>query len=86
MPIFDLQCNSCCYKFERIFSGYDAPLGKCPKCGGAVRKVYHNAALVLFSGEGWYATEHGNQRHNCLGVHDSYDEEDSCIDENEFFQ
>ena len=56
MPTYEYQCEGCTDQFEVVQSFSDAPLSKCNKCGGALRKVYSNVGVV-FKGSGFYKTD-----------------------------
>jgi len=60
MPIYEYQCASCRKKTEFIQNFSDAPPEKCPKCGGALRKLLSSPAFQ-FKGSGFYATDYGKQ-------------------------
>ena len=38
MPIYEYECTSCNYKFEKRQSINDQPIEVCPKCQGKVKK------------------------------------------------
>lgn len=60
MPLYEYLCDDCGHRFEVIRKFSDAPLDKCPKCGGAVRKLQSAPAFHL-KGSGWYATDYGKK-------------------------
>lgn len=57
MPIYEYECGSCGYRFERHQSIASEPLKRCPHCGGAVRRVIYPVG-VIFKGPGFYITDH----------------------------
>ncbi len=64
MPIYVYRCDSCGAELERRQSFADAPLTKCERCHGALRKVLSPAA-VIFKGSGFYVTDnHANSGTN----------------------
>jgi putative FmdB family regulatory protein len=68
MPIYEYECQYCKNKYEEVSDTYTTgSLPDCKKCGNKMVKVFDKAPGVRFLGEGWWATEWGNQRHNCLG-------------------
>jgi len=60
MPLYEYQCDSCGHRFELIRKFSDAPVEKCPKCGGAVRKLVSSPAFQ-FKGSGWYVTDYARK-------------------------
>lgn len=60
MPIYEYQCKKCGHKFEKIQLFSDAPIKKCPQCGGAVEKLISRSA-VQFKGTGWYVTDYAKK-------------------------
>jgi len=56
VPTYEYLCEGCADQFEVVQSFSDAPLSKCDKCGGALRKVYSNVGVV-FKGSGFYKTD-----------------------------
>ena len=62
MPLYEYQCRNCSHRFEKIQKFSDAPLKKCPKCGGALDQVI-SAPAVQFKGSGWYVTDYARKSH-----------------------
>ena len=62
MPIHEYQCRKCEEVVERIEGMHDAPMKKCPSCGGKVDQMISSSAFVL-KGTGWYATDYGTKSH-----------------------
>jgi putative FmdB family regulatory protein len=60
VPLYEYQCKKCKHKFEKIQKFSDAPIRKCPECGGPVEKLLH-APAVQFKGTGWYVTDYGGK-------------------------
>ena len=60
MPLYEYECTQCGQRTELLQRHGDAPLEKCPKCGGSVRKLF-SAPAVQFKGTGWYVTDYGNK-------------------------
>ena len=58
MPIYEFKCDSCGTVTERLQKMDDAPLKKCPKCGGKVEKIFSRSSFQL-KGSGWYVTDYG---------------------------
>jgi len=57
MPLYEYECSACGHQFEVIRKFSDPPEEKCPKCGGAVRKL-QSAPAFQFKGTGWYVTDY----------------------------
>jgi putative FmdB family regulatory protein len=58
MPLYEYECDACGHRFEVIHQRFsDAPIEICPKCGGAVRKLFSSPA-IQFKGSGWYITDY----------------------------
>jgi putative FmdB family regulatory protein len=60
MPLYEYQCKKCGHRFERIQKFSDAPVRKCPECGGAVERLI-SAPTVQFKGTGWYVTDYAHK-------------------------
>jgi len=60
MPLYEYLCKKCGHRFERIQKFSDAPVKKCPECGGAVEQVL-SAPAVQFKGSGWYVTDYARK-------------------------
>ena len=56
MPLYEYLCDSCGHRFESIQKFSDPPIDRCPKCGGAVRKL-QSAPEFQFKGSGWYIND-----------------------------
>ncbi len=60
MPLYEYQCKKCGHRFERIQKFSDAPVKRCPECGGAVEQLL-SAPAVQFKGSGWYVTDYARK-------------------------
>jgi len=60
VPLYEYECQKCSHRFERIVKFSDAPLKKCPECGGKVEQLI-SAPAVQFKGSGWYVTDYANK-------------------------
>lgn len=60
MPLYEYQCDTCGHRFEVIQKFSDAPLDRCPKCGGVVQKL-QSAPAFQFKGSGWYITDYARK-------------------------
>ena len=58
MPLYEYECSACAHRFEVIQKYSDAPIDICPKCGGAVSKLFSSPA-IQFKGSGFYLTDYG---------------------------
>jgi putative FmdB family regulatory protein len=57
MPIYEYECNGCDQITEALQKFSDAPLSKCPNCGGKLHKIMSLNAFQL-KGSGWYVTDY----------------------------
>ena len=60
MPIYEYQCSSCFYKFEKKESFNGNPSISCPKCGNKAKRVF-SAVPIIFNGPGFYCTDNGHK-------------------------
>ena len=60
MPLYEYECDACGHRFETIQRFSDPPLDRCPKCGGAVRKLQSAPAFHL-KGTCWYITDYARK-------------------------
>lgn len=60
VPLYEYQCKKCQHRFEKIQKFSDAPIKKCPECGGKVEKLLSSPA-VQFKGSGWYVTDYARK-------------------------
>lgn len=58
MPTYDYLCEDCNYGFEEFQSMTAAPLEKCPKCDGTVRRLIGSGNGLIFKGSGFYITDY----------------------------
>ena len=64
MPLYEYECNSCGYRFEKLQRVSDAPSEReCPECGGNARRKI-GAPALQFKGSGWYVTDYGKGKTN----------------------
>jgi putative FmdB family regulatory protein len=75
VPLYEFECQKCHHRFEKIQS-FAAGDPQCPKCGGAVERLLH-AAAVQFKGSGWYATDYAKSRATEKSESKSGDKSDS---------
>lgn len=60
MPLYEYECDACGHRFEVIQKFSDAPVDRCPACGGAVHKM-QSAPAFQFKGTGWYVTDYAKK-------------------------
>lgn len=59
MPTYVYACRACDDRTEVIQKMSDAPLTRCEKCGGDLRRVLFPPAVV-YKGSGFYVTDYKN--------------------------
>lgn len=57
MPVYEYRCHKCGQMTEMMQKFSDAPLNRCPRCGGKVSKIISNCSFHL-KGSGWYVTDY----------------------------
>ena len=57
MPVYEYECSSCNQVCEALQKVSDAPLKKCPHCGGKLKKIMSLNSFQL-KGGGWYVTDY----------------------------
>lgn len=60
MPLYEYECSKCGHAFEAVQKAGAAPLKKCPKCEGPLRKLL-SAPAIHFKGSGWYVTDYAKK-------------------------
>ena len=70
MPTYDYKCDSCGDQFEVFQSMNDAPLTKCSKCGGAIRRLFSSAGII-FKGSGFYVNDYKSSSSSPSSTSDS---------------
>lgn len=58
MPTYDYKCEKCGNLFELFQGMKEKPAEKCPKCGGAVKRLVGSGAGIIFKGKGFYQTDY----------------------------
>ena len=61
MPIYEYQCKKCGETTEIMQKFSDAPLKKCPACGGRMAKLMSMNSFQL-KGNGWYVTDYTGRK------------------------
>lgn len=61
MPLYEYRCQKCGLVFEVLQKVHEAPLERCPKCEGALKKVISPPA-IQFKGSGWYITDYAPKK------------------------
>jgi putative FmdB family regulatory protein len=60
MPTYEYKCLSCGSLFEYFQKITDAPITKCEKCGGELKRLISGGAGPIFKGTGFYQTDYKN--------------------------
>ena len=58
MPTYDYRCTNCGDIFEHFQKMTDAPLTKCNKCGGELKRLIGAGLGPIFKGSGFYQTDY----------------------------
>ena len=58
MPTYEYECAKCGHRFELFQSMTEPPRKRCPRCRGAVRRLFGTGAGMLFKGSGFYSTDY----------------------------
>jgi putative FmdB family regulatory protein len=59
LPLYEYECpKDGTFELVRKFS--DAPLERCPTCGGPIEKLA-SAPAIQFKGTGWYITDYARK-------------------------
>ena len=58
MPTYEYVCTKCGHAMEAFQSMKDAPLAKCPKCKGKLKRLVGAGAGFIFKGSGFYTTDY----------------------------
>ena len=61
MPTYEYECKKCGHAFEQFQRMSDAPLKRCPKCKGALRRLMGRGAGIIFKGRGFYQTDYRSE-------------------------
>jgi len=52
MPTYEYECLATKKRFEQFQNMTDAPLARCPECGGPVRRLIGGGGAVIVKGAG----------------------------------
>jgi len=53
MPTYEYRCEACGERFERFQKMNDAPIGSCPECGGAAKRMISaGGGIIVRNGSG----------------------------------
>jgi putative FmdB family regulatory protein len=58
MPTYEYVCEKCKHRFEQFQSITAAPLKRCPRCKGHLRRLIQGGAGLIFKGSGFYITDY----------------------------
>jgi putative FmdB family regulatory protein len=61
VPLYEYECKSCGYHFEKIVKFSDPPHTTCPKCNHEGVQQVISAPAVQFKGSGWYVTDYAKK-------------------------
>ena len=59
MPLYEYQCTACGERSEILQRVSDSQYTHCPKCGGAVKKLFSSPS-IQFKGSGFYKTDYAS--------------------------
>ncbi len=71
MPTYEYECRKCGHEFEFFQSITAAPLKKCPKCRGSLRRKIGSGAGLIFKGSGFYITDYRSEGYRKAAQADS---------------
>ena len=52
MPTYEYECEKAGHRFEAFQNMSDAPIRKCPECGGKARRMISAGGAVIVRGGG----------------------------------
>ena len=61
MPTYEYECQRCGHAFDAFQSISEAPLKRCPKCRGKIKRLVGSGAGFIFKGSGFYQTDYRSQ-------------------------
>ena len=73
MPMYEYQCESCGFEFEKLQKMTDQPLTHCPRCGNDTLVKLISAAGFQLKGTGWYVTDFKDKKKKAAPQQDSND-------------
>jgi putative FmdB family regulatory protein len=50
MPTYEYECRACGWRFEKQQGMTEAPLAKCPQCGGDVHRLISGGSGFIMNG------------------------------------
>ena len=71
MPTYEYECAKCKKVSDVVQSMRDAPITKCPLCGGKVKRLLGTGAGIIFKGSGFYQTDYRNSSYQSAAKADS---------------
>jgi putative FmdB family regulatory protein len=60
MPTYEYECLASKKRFEQFQNMTDAPLAKCPECGGPARRLIAAGSAIVVKGSSSHATKQGS--------------------------
>lgn len=70
MPVYEYECCQCNQVCEALQKVSDAPLKKCPNCGGKLKKIMSLNTFQL-KGGGWYVTDYKGKNSSTAAPNES---------------
>jgi len=56
VPIYEYECSTCLFRFERRQGFDDEPVAICLECQGKARRILQSVPII-FKGSGFYTTD-----------------------------
>ena len=63
MPTYEYECQRCGDRFETFQGMNEAPLKRCQKCKGELKRLIGAGGGVIFRGSGFYATDYRSEEY-----------------------
>ncbi len=79
MPTYEYQCQQCGQHVEAFQSMGDAPLIKCPECGGKLQRMITGGSGFVLKGSGFYQNDYKKQD-TCCSRGESCDNPKRCCE------
>lgn len=69
MPIYEYECEKCCYRFELKRRFNESPEANCPQCQSGARRIF-SPLPIIFKGSGFYVTDKAAQERKAVNRRD----------------
>lgn len=79
MPTYEYQCQNCGNHVEAFQSMGDAPLLKCPDCGGKLQRMISGGSGFLLKGSGFHQNDY-KKHDSCCSHGESCDNPKRCCE------